>query len=101
MQKHPCDAINEMRKMSNQHGIFSLFALSAFMFMEPGRSQRDVARITGQSSSAVGDWVVIFQLHGLIELGEAPKGEVKQITLTELGRKLRSSIGKVLEGCTI
>lgn len=59
--------IVELRSLCKEWGILNTSELAAFCYISEGRNQQQVARMTGQSDSSVGQWVAKFTIWGLIE----------------------------------
>ena len=56
----------EVKRLCQASGIFSIAALAAFEAISPDISQNEIARLTKQSTSSIGQWMIIFEFYGLI-----------------------------------
>ena len=98
MEDHE-DAINRLKKMCNENGIYSLSALVVFLHLSPGRTQKEISRLTRQTTSTVNDWIKLFISYGLLVGWERKRFAKHEIKLTTDGEALLSAIKAILSPC--
>lgn len=59
--------ILKLRTLCKENGILNTAELAAFCCIATVKNQQEIARITGQSDSSVGQWVGKFIIYGLVE----------------------------------
>ena len=85
-----------LKTVCNQHGIHSLASLCCFMLLKSGRSMARIGELSGQSTTSVGEWILIYELHGLIVRGESPRNRVRPLQFTPAGQHLRNEVNTLL-----
>ena len=93
-----------MMCQSYDYGIYTMASLACFMHIKPGLNQQELSRLTGQSDSSVGQWINLYDLHGLVALEITPKkhgGAIRQtvtgISYTDKGQKLHDAVNAIFK----
>jgi hypothetical protein len=90
------NAVSRLRELCSQHGIYTLSALSTFIAIGEKLSPGFMRKKFKQSKTCTYDWLVLFELHGLIEREDAPIGMAKKARYTEDGERLLEQLNLLL-----
>jgi hypothetical protein len=89
-----------LKELCRSHGIYTLASLAAFMAVAPKRSQAQIARLTKQSDSSVGQWIADFKTWDLISCTYRKEGNrviIRDMEWSATGRDLAIRIRSLLQ----
>ena len=69
------ETIRRFRQLCNDHRIHALSMLEAFVHIDPSITQAEIAKRSRQSKSAIGAWIDLYELCGLITRDKGNKKE--------------------------
>lgn len=90
------EAVRKLRLLCKDNGIYTLSSLECFVHAGDGVTQGEIATNSNQSASAVGVWVNLAEVHGLLSLERLPSGRRKPISYTVAGEELIEEFQKIL-----
>ena len=88
--------VERLRKLYNDNGIYCLSALATFCSLDEVTGVERLAKTLRQSSSCTHQWIVMFELFGLITREEAARGRPRPMVLTPDGLALREALDGLL-----
>ena len=86
--------LRSLRQLCTRNRIHALSMLEAFVHIDPSITQAEIAKRSRQSKSAIGAWIDLYELCGLITRDKGNKKE-RSISYTPDGIRLISDLSAI------